>query len=139
MKKILLILAIISCVCIAFSTLFGIEYKPMTPSRFLRLLGDSKISFENSIATIQEMQGFINRDDTFESFDKFNSGDSDDEKGFLKQILNTLTAFFNYTVDFFVMVGYTIKLILLFVFDALQSIVDILSLIFKLVGLSPTT
>ena len=139
MKKICLIFTIISIIGLIFSTVFGTNYKPLSFTQTLELIAESDLSFDRAYTTIQEMQVYAEKIGDIDTLKDMESSESEDEKGFLRQLVNICTTFFNYVIDFFVMLGYTIKLILLFVVDALESIITILGLIFKIIGFSPTT
>lgn len=137
MKKLVLVLTIIAVVGTIFSSVLGESYKPPTFTQALKIIADSGISYEGCIQTIRDMQEYAQRADTFTPIGKLDDNDSEDEKGFLKQILGVLVDFFNNVLDFFVMIGYTIKMVVVFVLDTIKTSVSVLDVLFKLVGLSP--
>lgn len=137
MRKLILPLVIIAVIGTIFSSILGEDYKPPTFTQALKIIADSDITYDGCIQTIRDMEEYAQRADTFTPMGKLNDNDSEDEKGFLKQILGVLVDFFNNVLDFFVMIGYTIKLIVVFVLDTIKTSVSVLDLLFKLVGLSP--
>ena len=133
-KKLIIPLVVIAVIGTVFFSLIGKEYKPHTFTEILQIVAESDISYENSIEVLETMRDFANSADNFVPLGRFTPQDEENEKGFLRQILSVLVTFFNNTVDFFVMIGYTIKLIVVFVLDTLNTVTAVLDIFFRLIG-----